>query len=306
MTALLECIPNVSEGRSERTVAYLAEPFGDTEGVALLHTHADPDHHRSVFTVVGRPEALLTALARLYERAVETIDMRAHRGVHPRLGAVDVCPFVPLPRHGSDMATCVEISRRLGARIAERLDLPVIHYRDAATDPARVDLTDIRRGQFEGLADKLARPEWKPDHGPARPHPSAGATVIGARGPLVAYNAVLDSDDLELARTLARLVRESSGGLVGIKAMGVPLASRGLVQVSMNVQRPDITPVHVVVDRVREAAAERGVDVLETELVGLMPLSSVTGAAAHHLRLPELPDELVLEEAITRTGLSPR
>lgn len=300
MTALVECIPNVSEGRSMEVVEALAEPFHGTEGVALLHTHVDADHHRSVFTAVGHPEAVLTALFGLYERALERLDLRLHRGVHPRLGAVDVCPFVPLPRHGSDMAACVELARRLGARVADEFDLPVIHYREAASDPSRADLTDIRRGQFEGLAAKLGTPRWLPDHGPARPHPTAGATVIGARGPLVAYNVVLESADLAAAQRIARRVRASSGGLAGVKAMGVPLATRGRVQVSMNLEQPDVTPVHVAVEAVREAAARETIAVLETELVGLMPLTSVAAAAAHELQLPELPEGLVLEEAIAR------
>lgn len=300
MTALVECIPNVSEGKSPRRIELLAEPFRATPGVVLLHTHSDADHHRTVYTAVGPPAAMLEALLELYRRAVAEIDMRQHRGVHPRLGAVDVCPFVPLPAHGTELTDCVAMARALAASVAEELDVPVILYEAAASSPERADLTDIRRGQFEGLGGKLALPQWMPDHGPAAPHPSAGATVIGARGTLVAYNVVLDRPDLPAARRIAARVRASSGGLAGVKAMGVPLESRGLVQVSMNLVRPETTPVHVAVEAVRREASAEGLAVLETELVGLMPLESVAAAAAHQLQLPALPVELVLEEAIAR------
>lgn len=298
MSVLVECIPNVSEGRCLQTVARLAEPFERRPGVALLHRHSDPDHHRTVFTTAGEPGALMEALLELYRRSVEEIDMREHRGVHPRLGAVDVCPFVALPAHGSSPRLCRELALELAERVAEELELPVMLYADSASSPPRRDLTELRRGQFEGLEDKLVRPGWEPDFGPGRPHPRAGATVIGARPPLVAYNVVLDSDDLAAARRIAAEVRESSGGLPGLKAMGVPLASRKLVQVSMNVRRPDVTPLHVAVDAVRGVAEQEGIAVLETELVGLMPLASVAGAAAFQLQLPGLPEALVLEEAL--------
>lgn len=300
MTALVECIPNVSEGRSPALVRELGAALARPPRVALLHTHSDPDHHRSVFTVAGEPEPLLEALLELYRRAVARIDMRAHRGIHPRVGAVDVCPFVPLPARGSDMVACVGLARRLAEAVAAEHGLPVILYGESAATPARADLTAVRRGQLEGLAAKLARPEWRPDYGPSAPHPTAGATLIGARGPLVAYNVVLDTGDLELARRVAARVRTSSGGLPGVKAMGVSLASRGLVQVSMNLERPQTTPVHVAVEAVRVEAARLGARVAETELVGLLPLASVTAAAADRLSLPELPESLVLETALAR------
>lgn len=300
MTALVECIPNISEGISPRRIDFLAEPLRRTPGVALLHVHSDADHHRTVYTAVGPPAGMLEALLELYRRAVAEIDLRQHRGVHPRLGAVDVCPFVPLPAHGTEMTDCVALARTLAETVADELGLPVILYGASAADPSRADLTDIRRGQFEGLTAKLARPQWAPDFGPAAPHVTAGATVIGARGPLVAYNVVLDRLDLAAARRIAARVRESSGGLPGVKAMGVPLHSRGLAQVSLNLVRPETTAVHVAVEAVRREAAAESIGVLETEVVGLMPLESVAAAAAHQLQLPSLPVELVLEEAIAR------
>ncbi|MFQ5744235.1 MAG: glutamate formimidoyltransferase [Acidobacteriota bacterium] len=294
----MECIPNVSEGRSSAVIDSLAEPLDVSGRAALLHVHPDVDHNRTVFTVVGDPETLLPALEEFYARAIELIDMRSHRGVHPRIGVVDVCPFVPLPEHGSSMEDCIELSRGLGQRLAERFDLPVFLYREAATQPARRDLTAIRRGQFEGLKAKLALPEWQPDFGPCRPHRSAGATVIGARGPLVACNVVLDCDDLAVAKEIAARVRASSGGLPGIKAMGVRLASRRLVQVSMNVEDPQASPLHVAVDQIRAAACRRGVTVLETELVGIAPLEVIMDAAGAYLQINELGAGQVLENAI--------
>lgn len=297
-TVLVEAIPNVSEGRDPARIERFAEAFAGAPGVALLHVHPDADHHRTVYTAVGEPARLQEALLGLYERVLEQVDLRAHRGVHPRIGAVDVCPLVPLPAYGSDLAVCRQLAAALAEEVAERWRLPVYLYAESARDPGHRDLTAIRRGQFEGLADKMTEPAWRPDVGPARPHPSAGATVIGARGPLIAYNVVLDSDDLQVARAVARAVRASSGGLAGVKAMGVRLASRGRVQVSMNLERPDLTPLHVAVEAVRRAAAERGVAVLETELVGLMPLASALEAAAASLQLPGLPAARVLESAI--------
>ena len=298
--SLVECIPNVSEGRRAEVLDALAGVFAARDGVRLLHVHPDVDHNRTVYTVVGEPAALLESIEELYAQAVTSIDLRLHRGVHPRVGAVDVCPFVPLPEHGSSMDECVELARQLGERVASRHDLPVWLYREAATAESRRDLVTLRGAQFEGLADKLADPPWRPDFGPPRPHPTAGATVVGARGPLVAYNVVLDSSDVEIARRVAAVVRASSGGLPGIRAMGVKLGSRNLVQVSMNVEDPEHTPVCVAFAHVRKEAAAHGVEVLETELVGLATSASVRGAGA---ALPPGPDpdpDRVVEDAIDR------
>ena len=300
MPSLVECIPNVSEGRRTAVIDGLGAPLDARPDCALLHVHPDVDHNRTVYTAVGEPEALLAALEEFYARAVKLIDLRTHRGAHPRLGAVDVCPFVPLPEHGSTMADCIALSHRLGERLAERFELPVYLYADAAVHDQRRDLTNIRHGQFEGLDEKLTHADWKPDYGPDHAHVSAGATVVGARGPLVAYNVVLDTDELEVARAVAAEVRTSSGGLPAVRAMGVSLSSRKLVQVSMNLVDPSTTPLHVAVDEVRRRAAARGVDVLETELVGLAPLDVVVAAASTYLQLAEFDAHRVLEEAISR------
>lgn len=298
MTALIECVPNVSEGRRPAVIEMLAESFAAYPGVHLLHRHSDPDHNRTVFTLVGPPPELLDAVFELYERAVEAVDMRAQRGVHPRVGAVDVCPFVPLPEHGSTIDDCRNLARRLGIAVADRFGLPVFLYRESAKDPGRRLLADVRRGQFEGLEAKFADPAWQPDFGPAEPHPTAGATIIGARPLLVAFNVVLESDDVGVARAIAAQLRESSGGLPGLRALGVPLASRNLVQVSMNIERRDLTPVHEVVEAVAAAAAERGVHVRESELIGLLPRDAAAPAVRDRLRLPVLQETDILESAI--------
>lgn len=299
-TAPIQCVPNVSEGRRGEVIEEMSEVMRSVSGAALLDVHPDPDHNRTVYTLVGPSGPLVEALEELYAVALERIDLRTHEGVHPRLGAVDVCPFVPIEALGSTMESCVRLARRFGERIAERFELPVFLYREAAVDPGRRELPAIRRGEFEGLAQRLRRPEWKPDRGPARAHPTGGATVIGARDPLIAYNVVLDSEDVGVAKEIARRVRESSGGLRGIKAMGVLLGSRRLVQVSMNVEEPSVTPVHVVVDRVRELAAERGVEVLETELVGTAPIDTLVAAARAYLQLEALEPDRLLEYGVYR------
>lgn len=300
---LVECIPNVSEGRRLAVVRELAAVLTARSGIRLLHTHSDVDHNRTVFTIVGEPEALLEAVFALYGLALERIDLRRHDGAHPRIGAVDVCPFVPLPGHETDMPDCVALARRLGGRVGEQLSLPVFLYREAAS-AGRRDLSVIRRGQFEGLAEKLLDPAWRPDFGPRRPHPSGGAAVIGARGPLIAYNMVLDTADLVVAREVAARVRASSGGLAGVKAIGVALVSRRLVQVSMNVEDPVATPLEIVSDAVEAEATARGAGVLETELVGLIPSELLTPAARAWLARGNFAPELVLENAIESSGVA--
>lgn len=304
---LVECIPNVSEGRRPEVVRELAVPLTSRADVRLLHTHSDVDHNRTVFTVVGEPAAMLEAMAQLYLDALERIDMRRHDGAHPRVGAVDVCPFVPLPEHGTEMADCVALARRLGERVGNDLALPVFLYREAASAAERHDLSVVRRGQFEGLAARLDDAAWRPDFGPAAPHPSGGATVIGARGPLIAYNMVLDSAELRIAREVAVVVRASSGGFPGVKAIGVELRSRHLTQVSMNIEDPVTTPLEVVSDEVQAQAAARGAYVLESELVGLIPRDFLTPAAHAWLERGDFGPELVLENAIAASKIgSPR
>ena len=296
--ALIECVPNVSEGRRRAVVDDLAAEVRGVPGARLLDYSADPSHNRSVFTMAGDAAALEAAVLALAARAVATIDLRDHRGEHPRLGAVDVVPFVPL--EGATMSECIALARTVGRSIADRLKVPVYLYEEASSNPARKHLEDIRRGQFEGLATKMRRPEWAPDFGPAQPHPTAGATVVGARRALIAYNVNLDTDRLDVARHVASAVRASSGGLPCVKALGLSLAERGLVQVSMNLVDYERTPIHVAFDRVAAEAAGQGVDVKDSEIVGLIPAAALAGTSAAHLRLRGFSDQQILEHRLSR------
>jgi len=291
----LECVPNVSEGRRPEVVARLAAAASSPPGVRLLDVSSDPDHNRSVLTLAGEPEGLHQGLLALYEAALAEIDLNRHQGVHPRVGAVDVAPFVPLG--DTPMAAAVAAAGRLAPEVARRFGLPVYLYERAARRPERTALSEIRRGGFEGLAGKLADPAWAPDFGPSRVHPTAGATVIGARFFLIAFNAVLATADVAAARAIARRVRESGGGLPAVRAMGVHLASRGLAQVSMNLVDYRRTPVARALERVEEEAAALGTRVVETEIVGLVPEAAVRGVAWEALRLPG--PAAILEDRLT-------
>ncbi|MFL6260661.1 MAG: glutamate formimidoyltransferase [Thermoanaerobaculia bacterium] len=297
MMPLLESVPNLSEGRRPEVVARLAAA-ASAPGVRLLDLSSDPDHNRSVLTLAGEPEELHQGLLALYETALAEIDLTRHQGVHPRVGAVDVVPFVPLG--DTPMEVAVEAAERLAPEVARRFGLPVYLYERAARRPERTLLADIRgnnrRGGFEGLGARLGDPAWAPDFGPAHPHPTAGATVIGARFFLIAFNAVLATADVFTARAIARRVRESGGGLPAVRAMGVHLASRGLAQVSMNLVDYRRTPILTALRRVEEEAATLGTGVVETEVIGLIPEEAVRGVTAEMLRLPgEIP---VLEERL--------
>ncbi len=266
---LLECVPNVSEGRDRA----LIRAFGDAvegAGVRLLDVHSDVDHHRSVFTYLGAPEAVERATQALARLAVERVDMRRHRGVHPRAGAVDVVPFIPL--RGTTMAQAVEVARRFGRGFADATGVPVFFYAEAAAHAGRRELPVVRGGGFERLAERLADPQWRPDCGAAVPHPTAGVTIVGARGPLIAFNAMLSTADVVIARSIAAAIREAaSGGLPAVRAMGVSLESRGVAQVSMNLLDYRVTPPAAVADRVEREARSRGAAVAEWELVGCAP-----------------------------------
>ncbi|MGE0449117.1 MAG: glutamate formimidoyltransferase [Vicinamibacterales bacterium] len=290
---MIESIPNVSEGRDLALVAELARAVRGTSGAILLDASADPSHHRSVYTIVGAADALQRAILDLTAIAVARIDLRAHRGVHPRIGAVDVVPFVPLD--GATMPECVHLARSVGAAIAAHFGVPVYLYEEAAVDPMRRRLEHIRQGGFEGLAERMHRPEWTPDFGPAAPHPTAGATVVGARWPLVAFNVNLATGDLAAAKAIARSVRESSGGLPCVKALGLLLPHRGLAQVSMNLTNYRRTPVRTAFEAVRQAADALGVTVLESELIGLIPAAALAGTTPADLLLEGFSPGQVLE-----------
>jgi glutamate formiminotransferase len=296
---LLECVPNVSEGRRPEVVARLADVLRAAPGVRLLDHSADADHHRAVFTLAGEPAPLRRALLALYAEALARIDLRRHHGVHPRVGAVDVVPFVPLG--GAVMADAVDAAHALGDEVARRFELPVYYYEEAALDPSRRRLPDVRLGGFEGLAERLRRPEWRPDAGPARPHPTAGATVIGARFFLVAFNLLLESADVEAARRIARRLRESSGGLEAVRAIGVPLPSRGAAQVSLNLLDYRRTSMAAAFARAREEAHAEGITIAGSEIVGLVPEAALPARPADLLL--DLRPEAVLEHRLRAAGL---
>jgi glutamate formiminotransferase len=265
-------------------------------GARLLDVKPDAAHNRTVYTFAGSPDAVAAGVYALFAAALPAIDLRQHRGEHPRLGAVDVVPFVPI--EGATMEDCVEIAKTVGAEVARRYDLPVFLYEEAASAPARRNLEDIRRGEFEGLAAKMQQPAWRPDFGPATPHPSAGASVIGARMPLIAYNINLATNRLDVAKKIAAAVRQSTGGLRFVKAMGVELGDRGIVQVSMNLTNFEKTPVFRVFELVKREAARYGVNVLESEIVGLIPSAALTASAAWYLQLDGFSEGQILENKL--------
>ena len=290
---VIECVPNLSEGRRTEVIERLVEAVQRVPGARLLDRSSDTSHNRSVLTMAGEPAALKAAVLALFEIAVEVIDLRSHSGEHPRLGAVDVVPFIPI--EGATMNQCVQLANETGAEVARRFQVPVYLYEEAATNPGRKNLADIRRGQFEGLAAKMSQPEWAPDYGPPAPHPSAGATVIGARMPLIAYNINLATDRLDVAKKIAATVRFSSGGLPHVKAMGVALEDRGIVQVSMNLTNYLETPMFVVFDAVKREADRHGVAVLESEIVGLVPAAALIETARRFLQLEQFTSAQILE-----------
>lgn len=294
--ALIECVPNISEGRRAAVVEMLAGEARAVPGVRMLNHSADPSHNRSVFTMAGDRPELKTAVLAMAWCAVRTIDMRSHHGAHPRVGAVDVVPFIPLG--DTSMSECVELAREVGRAIAERLNVPVYLYEEAALREGRRRLEDIRRGQFEGLAAKMKEPDWAPDFGPASPHPTAGATVVGARRALIAYNVNLATDNLAVAKQIARAVREQSGGLKYVKALGLLLPHRGIAQVSMNLTDFTQTPIQTVFDRIVGEATKAGVEVLESEIVGLIPEAALAATSPAVLRLHEFSDNQILERRL--------
>ena len=293
---IIECVPNVSEGRRPDVINRLTEALKAVPGLRVLDVQSDPAHNRSVFTLAGDAAAMKAGIPTLFEGAIAAIDLTTHKGEHPRLGAVDVTPFIPID--GITMAECVALAKSVAQDVASRFSLPIYLYEEASTNPRRKNLEDIRRGEFEGLAAKIASPGWAPDFGPALPHPTAGASVIGARMPLIAYNINLASDRLDVAKKIAAAVRHSSGGLRYVKAMGIPLEDRGLVQVSMNLTNYEKTPIFRVFDLVKREAARYGVSVLESEIVGLVPAAALRQSVEYYLQLEGFSGDQVLENRL--------
>lgn len=289
---MIESVPNVSEGRNRATIEEIASAVRHV-GVRLLDVHSDVDHNRSVFTFVGGENDVAEAALSLCRVAVRRIDLGEHRGTHPRMGAVDVVPFVPL--NDVSMPVCVQLATETGRRIAEELGVAVYLYGECASRPGRANLAEIRRGGFERFGEKITNSEWAPDFGPKRVHPMAGVVAVGARPFLVAYNVVLDTSDVEAAQRIARAVRERDGGLPGVKALGMMLESRGLAQVSMNLTNVRATTVLDAFEAVCHEAACRGIEVRESEIVGLVPRAALGGATEAGIRLVGSLSDRVLE-----------
>jgi glutamate formiminotransferase / formiminotetrahydrofolate cyclodeaminase len=303
MDHIVECVPNFSEGRNPATMQALIDALVSVPGVRLLDHTSDCDHHRSVMTVVGGPEEMIEAMFRAIRIATGLIDLRKHAGVHPRVGATDVVPFIPIK--GVSMRDCVQAARRLGQRVGTELEVPVFLYERAASHSDHAPLESVRRGGLEGLAFRMASdPDWAPDFGPSRLHETAGAIIIGARPALIAFNVDLASTDLVLARSIARSVRQSNGGLRHLKAIGVELPSRRLVQVAMNLTDYEVTPLHMAFKAVEAEAARHGVALAGTEIVGLVPEAAVTEVARDALHLTRL-DRMQVLEARMEAVLTP-
>lgn len=293
MNRIMECVPNFSEGRDKAKVEQIADTFRGREGVKLLDYSSDADHNRSVITVVGEPEALKAAVIDAIGRAVELIDLTRQSGQHPRMGAVDVVPFIPI--RNVTMEEAIALSKEVAEAVGKKFQLPVFLYEKSATATHRKNLATVRKGEFEGLREKMLLPEWQPDYGPAAPHPTAGAVAVGARMPLVAYNVNLGTDNLEIASAIAKKVRFVGGGLRYCKAMGVTLGERGITQVSMNLTDFTKTAIYRAHELVRIEAQRYGVSVVGAEVIGLVPMEALVDAAAYYLGLENFSMSQVLE-----------
>lgn len=296
MNRIMECVPNFSEGRDLQKIDQIVAPFRARAGVKLLDYSNDEDHNRLVVTVVGEPEPLREAVIEAIGVAVELIDLNHHQGQHPRMGAVDVVPFIPIK--GVTMEEAIALSREVGEEVARRYQLPVFLYEKSATAPHRENLAAIRKGEFEGMAEKIHQPEWHPDYGPAERHPTAGTVAIGARMPLVAYNINLSTPSLEIAHDIAKKIRFIGGGLRYCKAMGVELKDRGITQVSINMTDYTRTALYRAFELVRIEARRYGVNIVGSEIIGLVPMEALIDTASYYLGLENFSMQQVLEARI--------
>ena len=296
MKKIIECVPNFSEGRNSEKIEMIVNSFRGKEGVKLLDYQSDMDHNRMVVTVVGEPVPLKAALIEALGSAIEVIDMTKHKGQHPRMGAIDVVPFIPVKN--VSMKEAVDISRKVAKEVSEKYNLPVFLYEESAGRPERRNLADIRKGQFEAMAEKIKQPEWKPDFGPAKIHPTAGVTAVGARMPLVAFNVNLDTNDLAIANDIAKKVRYISGGLPYCKGIGVELKERGIVQVSMNMTDYTKTALYRSFELIKTEAKRYDVNVVGSEIIGLVPMEALMDTAVYYLGIENFSMEQVLEARI--------
>lgn len=293
---IIECVPNFSEGRNKTVIEKIVQPFREAQRVKLLDYSADPSHNRLVVTVVGLPEAVKEAVIEAVGVAVREIDLTKHHGEHPRMGAADVVPFIPI--RNVSMEEAVAVAKDAGRQMSERYGLPVYLYEKAASRPERENLANIRKGEFEGFTEKIARPEWQPDFGYASLHPTAGATAVGARAPLIAFNVNLGTGNLEIADKIAKCVRHISGGLRYTKAIGVNLEDRGIVQVSMNMTDYTKTSLYRAFEMVKFEAKRYGVAVIGSEIIGLTPQDALIDTAVYYLGLENFTSHQILENRL--------
>lgn len=293
---IIECVPNFSEGRNKEVIEKIVQPFREAQGVKLLDYSADQSHNRVVVTAIGLPEAVKEAVIEAVGVAVKQIDLAKHHGEHPRMGAADVVPFIPIRNVSMDEA--VAVAKDAGRQMAERYGLPVYLYEKAASRPERENLANIRKGEFEGFREKIALPEWQPDFGYASLHPTAGATAVGARAPLIAFNVNLGTGNLEIADKIAKCVRHISGGLRYTKAIGVTLEDRGIVQVSMNMTDYTKTSLYQAFEMIKFEAKRYGVAVIGSEIIGLTPQDALIDTAAYYLGLENFTSHQILENRL--------
>lgn len=296
MKTVIESVPNFSEGQRGEVISAIVNRVKEVPGTKVLDISSDPDHNRSVLTMIGDQDSLKGAILGLFEKAVELIDLTKHQGEHPRMGAVDVVPFVPIK--GVTMDDCISLSKELGEEIAEKFNIPVYFYEESATREERRNLAYIRKGQFEGFFEKIKLPEWQPDCGSAEVHPTAGVVAVGAREFLIAYNVNLGTDNLEVASNIAKAVRHISGGLRYVKALGMTMEERKLVQVSMNLVNYKKTPIYRVFELIRAEARRYGVPIVGSEIVGLVPNDALLGAAEYYLQIENFSPSQVIENRL--------
>jgi glutamate formiminotransferase len=291
---LVECVPNFSEGKDMKVVDAIVKEIEKVNNVSLLDRESDLDHNRSVITFIGEPSAVKKAAFLATAKATELIDMNKQKGEHPRIGATDVIPFVPI----SDvtMKECVKLSKELGKEIAEKLNIPIYLYAEAATRPDRIKLPDVRKGEYEGLKEEIkTNPDKKPDFGPNKLHPTAGATAIGARYPLIAFNVNLNTNNLKIAEDIAKKIRESNGGFKVVQAKGFDIKERGIVQVSMNLLNYEVTSMITVFNAIKEEAEKQGVKIVGSEIIGLVPMNALIDVADKYLRVENFKKDQILE-----------
>lgn len=293
---IMECVPNFSEGRDLEKIEKIVSSFRAKDGVKLLDYSNDTDHNRCVVTVVGEPEALKAAVIEAIGKAVELIDLNKHEGQHPRMGAVDVVPFIPIK--GCTMDDAVALSKEVGEKVAELYNLPVFLYEKSASAPYRENLAAVRKGEFEGMAEKIKQPEWKPDFGPAERHATAGTVAVGARMPLVAFNVNLNTPSLDIAHSIAKRIRFIGGGLRFCKAMGVDLTERGITQVSINMTDYSKTALYQAFEMVKYEARRYGVSIVGSEIIGLVPMAALIDTAEYYLGIENFSMDQVLESRI--------